>query len=285
MKKPNSLQFILSAKKIISVNALYGAKLTYSGVRPVASLYKKAEAKKMEKYIQEQVKNLDLPNNHPWVTKDTKFKFTFTVIFKSGYFMRDLDNCCKNLIDGIFRALGYNDSHICEIHCYKTLCPEIPEEKICIEMSEFTGESRFDKVTENKPVPENIYLNVPDQTCIDELILELNKRGIKYTSTEKDNCDCELYLLTPGMKDMYPIAEIINAAYEAAVGGYGALLFGVLGKEEDWEKTLWDSLQKTITLVKEISAGSRRIIAENISKSTDILNYVGEPKKKRKTNG
>ena len=69
-----------------------------------------------------------------------------------------MDNCCKNLIDGIFRALGYNDSHICEIHCYKTLCPDIPEEKICIEMSEFTGESRFDKVTEELPVPERIFL-------------------------------------------------------------------------------------------------------------------------------
>lgn len=46
MKKPNSIQFVLSAKKIISVNALYGAKLTYSGARPIATLYKKAEAKK-----------------------------------------------------------------------------------------------------------------------------------------------------------------------------------------------------------------------------------------------
>ena len=57
MKKPNSIQFVLSAKKIISVNALYGAKLTYSGARPIATLYKKAEAKKMEKYIQEQEKH------------------------------------------------------------------------------------------------------------------------------------------------------------------------------------------------------------------------------------
>lgn len=92
MKKPNSLQFVLSAKKIISVNALYGAKLTYSGTRPVATLYKKSEAKKMENYIKEQVKALDIPKNHPWVNKDTKFKFTFTVIFKNGYFMRDLKN-------------------------------------------------------------------------------------------------------------------------------------------------------------------------------------------------
>lgn len=284
MKKPNSLQFVLSAKKIISVNALYGAKLTYSGARPIASMYKKAEAKMMEKYIQEQVKNLDLPNNYPWVTKDTKFKFTFTVIFKSGYFMRDLDNCCKNLIDGIFRALGYNDSHICEIHCYKTLCPEIPEEKICIEMSEFTGESRFDKVTENQPIPENIYLGISDPTCLEEILSELKTRGINSCS-DKENCDCELYLLTPGMKDLYIIAEIMNAAYEAAIGGYGALLFGVLGNEEAWEKDLWNSIQKTITMVKEISEGSKRITAEIISRPTDILNYIGKPKKKRKTNG
>ena len=306
MKKPNSIQFVLSAKKIISVNALYGAKLTYSGARPIATLYKKAEAKKMEKYIQEQVKALEISKNHPWITKDTKFKFTFTVIFKSGYFMRDLDNCCKNLIDGIFRALGYNDSHICEIHCYKTLCPDIPEEKICIEMSEFTGESRFDKVTEELPVPERIFLG---GTCPkwcgkqwrDELIPELDKRGISYfnpivkdwtpdcieiENTEKsEKCDCELYILTPAMKGVYSIAEITNAAYEAALGGYGSMFFGVLGGVKDWGEGMFRSLTATVNLINEISGGSKRVVAKFLNSPVDILDCIGKPKKKRKKNG
>ena len=63
MKKPNSIQFVLSAKKIISVNALYGAKLTYSGARPIATLYKKAEAKKMEKYNYQIVPQLRISPN------------------------------------------------------------------------------------------------------------------------------------------------------------------------------------------------------------------------------
>lgn len=302
MKKPNSIQFVLSAKKILSVNALYGAKLMYSGNRPVATMYKKSDAKKMEEYIKEQVKALDIPNNHPWVNKDTKFKFTFTAIFKSGYFMRDLDNCCKNLIDGIFRALGYNDSHICEIHCYKTLCPDIPEEKICIEMAEFTGEARFDKITEDLPNPEKIFLGgtCPEWNGIqwrNELIPELEKNNVNYFNPivedwtpecieienieKNEKCDCELYILTPAMQGVYSVAEIINAAYEVSIGGYGCLLVGILGSKEDWGDGMWRSLTATVKMVNEISGGSKRVVASFLESPVDILNYI----KKKKRNG
>lgn len=302
MKKPNSIQFVLSAKKILSVNALYGAKLMYSGNRPVATMYKKSDAKKMEEYIKEQVKALDIPNNHPWVNKDTKFKFTFTAIFKSGYFMRDLDNCCKNLIDGIFRALGYNDSHICEIHCYKTLCPDIPEEKICIEMAEFTGEARFDKITEDLPNPEKIFLGgtCPEWNGIqwrNELIPELEKNNINYFNPivedwtpecieienieKNEKCDCELYILTPAMQGVYSVAEIINAAYEVSIGRYGCLLVGILGSKEDWGDGMWRSLTATVKMVNEISGGSKRVVASFLESPVDILNYI----KKKKRNG
>lgn len=278
MKKPNSIQFILSAKKIISVNALYGAKLIYKGTRPAATMYKKSEAKKMEDYIKEQVKALDIPNNHPWINKNTKFKFTFTVIFKSGYFMRDLDNCCKNLIDGIFRALGYNDSHICEIHCYKTLCPSIPEEKICIEMSEFTGEARFDKLTEDIPSPKSIYLGGDsDISWKDEL-----KKKLKINVTEnKDDAECELYYLTPNMSDLYPFSEIINAAYETSIGGYGCLLVGIKGREEDWGKEKWISINKILNLVNDISSESNKIKAEFIESPVELLNYIKNGSKRK----
>lgn len=299
MKKPESLKFVLGAKKILSVNALYGAKLSYNGRTPIATMYKKSDAKKMEEYIKEQVRALNIPVNYPWVKKDTKFKFTFTVIFKSGYFLRDLDNCCKNLIDGIFRALGYNDSHICEIHCFKTLCPEIPEEKICVEMSEFTGESRFDKLTEPLPVPSRIFLG---GTCAgdpwrESLMPELDKLGISYFNpvvpdwtpecidTEKETkCDCELYILTPAMKGVYSVAEIISAAYEVSLGGYGCLLFGVLGDETSWGSEMWKSLKATVRMVKEISGGSKRIAAEFLENPVDILQFIGKPKKKNGKN-
>lgn len=91
MKKPNRVIMMLSAKKIVSVNALYGAKLSYMGSRPIAQMYKKSDAKKMEEYIKEQVRLLDLPNNHTWINKKTLFKLNFTVIFKNGFLLRDLD--------------------------------------------------------------------------------------------------------------------------------------------------------------------------------------------------
>lgn len=213
-----------------------------------------------------------------------------------------MDNCCKNLIDGIFRALGYNDSHICEIHCNKTLCPSIQEEKICIEMAEFTGESRFDKVTENLPIPERIFLG---GTCPkwkgkdwrDELMPELDKIGISYfnpvvkdwtpdcieiENTEKEEkCDCELYILTPAMKGVYSVAEIINASYEAALGGYGSMLLGILGGKEDWGESMWKSLEATVRLVNEISGGSKRVVGKFINSPIDLLECIGKPKRRR----
>lgn len=280
MKQPNSLFFILSAKKIISVNALYGAKMMYRGSKPVATLYKKSEAKKMEEYIKEQVKALDIPNNYPWIGRDTRFKFTFTVIFKSGFYMRDLDNCCKNLIDGIFRALGYNDSHILEIQAKKTLCPEIDEEKILVQMSEYTGETRFDKITEPTPHPGRIYLGGTG-TWREEFIKELEGTDISWfnpenkTPEEKNRektemCDTELYILSPGYDTVLSIAESVIAVHEAILGGYGCVVFGVLGTEDEWGET-WNSLDATIKLLNTLSAGSRRVIAKFINEPKEII--------------
>ena len=266
MKKPNSIQFVLSAKKILSVNALYGAKLTYSGTRPIATMYKKAEAKQMESYIKDQVKAMEIPE---WMKEDTKFKFTFTVIFKSGFFMRDLDNCCKNLIDGIFRALGYNDSHICEIHCNKTLCPDISEEKICIEMSEYVGETRFDKISEKTPTPETYYLSGEEDK---KLISGLTKKNITRVQ-DKDQAECEIYLISE-KTEPHIIAEVMSAAYEASVGGYGCLLCGILGNKTE-------SLEKTRDLIKTIASGSKRIISEFIDSPEDLVNYVNKKRKRK----
>ena len=88
----NRINFSLGAKKILSVNALYKAKISYIGGRQVASIYKAKEAKATEAYIKEQVELLDVEHNYPWVKKETLFKMTIKVIFKDGYLMRDLDN-------------------------------------------------------------------------------------------------------------------------------------------------------------------------------------------------
>ena len=93
----NKLSFILGAKKIISVNALYKSRITYVGGRQVATIYKSREAKMTETYIREQVESLGIEKNYPWITKDTLFRMTIKVVFKTGIFMRDLDNTIKLL--------------------------------------------------------------------------------------------------------------------------------------------------------------------------------------------
>ena len=89
----NRINFVMGARKILSVNALYNAKMTWVNGRQVATIYKTGEAKQTEAYIREQVERLNVPVNYPWVNKDTLFKMTIKVVFKSGYLSRDLDNC------------------------------------------------------------------------------------------------------------------------------------------------------------------------------------------------
>ena len=51
----NRINFVLGARKILSVNALYGAKMTWVNGRQVATIYKTGEAKQTEAYIKEQI--------------------------------------------------------------------------------------------------------------------------------------------------------------------------------------------------------------------------------------
>ena len=270
-----------------------------NGNKQYATIYKSGESKKTEAYIKEQVKSLKIEDNYKWINKKTRFDLVITVIFKSGLLLRDLDNTIKLIQDGIFRALEINDSHVMSIKAYKTLCPDIPEEKICIQLSESTEEPRFDKLTEDLPSPEKIFLGgtCPDwngKQWRDEVQEILDEKGISYFNPivkdwtpecreideheKSEKCDCELYILTPSMKGVFSIAEIINAAYEVSVGGYGCLLFGILGNKDDWGDSMWKSLEATVDLVKNISGGSKKIVAEFLENPKDILNNI-------KTNG
>lgn len=291
MKKPNSIQFILSASKILSVNSLYNAKIVSTGNnKSFATIYKSGAAKKTEAYIREQVKALKpLPE---WINKNTKFDLIITVIFRSGLLKRDLDNTIKLIQDGIFRAIGVNDSHVMSIKAYKTLCPDIAEEKICIQLSESVTEPRFDKLTEDIPVVEKIFLG--GTVCDpwrETLIKELDKKGFHYYNPVvevwkpeeekiyKSECDCELYILTPKMKGVYSIAEIISASYESAVGHYGSVLVGILGSKEDWGEK-YESVNEVVNLVNEISSGSPRVKASFINTPLEIINWIKKPRKR-----
>ena len=301
MKKPNSIRFVLSASKVLSVNALYKAKLVYKSPRnPIATIYKTSEAKKTEAYLKEQVKILDIPNNYKWVNKDTLFKVTINTLITRGLKKVDVDNQAKLLIDSIFRALDINDSHVVELHLYKSVCKDLPEEKILVELSEYVGEPRFDVVSEPLPIPSMIFLG---GTCAgdpwrDKIIPEIEKKGFEYFNPvvsdwtldciETENmmkneyCDSHLYVLTPSMKGVYSVAEIINSAWEVREHNFGSCIVGVMGTKEDWGEAQWKSLMATLDLIKNIGGESPKIVAKTIEDPCELLDCYGKQKRRRK---
>lgn len=301
MKQPNSIKFILGTKGVIpSVNSIYKAKMIYKYGKSIPTLYKDATAVKVTEEINEQLKMIDFKGEAPWIfKKDAVFNLTIQFIFKQSFFKRDLDNLMKVVQDAIFRYFKINDSRVIELHTYKSILPNASEEKICVCLSESNSEIRFDKL-EELPIPEKIFLGgtCAESNWRDQLIPVLDKKGYNYFNPvvkdwtteaqirkeqEKNEvCDSHLYVLTPEMKGVYSVAEIIDSAWQVANAGSGSMIFGILGKEDDWGISMWKSLMAVKDKVLQIGRGTKRIIAAELESPVDILQFYGEPKKKRK---
>lgn len=300
MKQKNSIQFILGTKGIIpSVNSIYKARLVYKYGRPIPTLYKDSVATKITAEINEQLKMIDFEEQAPWIfKKGAVFNLTIQFIFKQSFFKRDLDNLMKVVQDAIFRYFKINDSRVIELHTFKSILPSASEEKICVSLSESTSEIRFDHL-EDLPIPDKIFLGgtCANSTWRDELIPELDKLGYSYFNPivpdwtpecqeiekkEKDeNCDCHLYILTPEMKGVFSIAEIIDSAYTVRESGFGCMLLGIMGDESSWGISQWKSLMAVLDMVNRISGGSKSISGKVLKESCEILEFLGIPKKKR----
>lgn len=247
----NKLSFILGAKKIISVNALYKAKITYIGGRQVATIYKSKEAKMTETYIKEQVESLDVPNNYPWINKDTLFRMTIKVVFKSGIFMRDLDNTIKLLQDGIFRALDINDSHVVSIIADKVLLPDITEEKIfvCLEECDKTG-IRYDYIP--RPLvlwSEDLLLN----TLLPELPKTRRQKTKQYWTDQQDEANTIIYTLTPESLTPIKAGQIMLKVIDCVVSASGFVYLAFL---DNPEKQNWaDEFKSLISEQKKLYSG------------------------------
>lgn len=265
----NQLNFIIGAKKILSVNALYSSKIIYKAGRPISTIYKTGEAKRAEEYIKEQVRLLDVPNNYPWINKNTLFKLTITVVFRNGILSRDLDNIFKVNLDGIFRALELNDSHIVEICANKCICSDLSEEKICVSLEEVSNLSKlkFNYI----PSPEVIW-------CSEELeYKELPKRKTKgtiYKTSDKELANTLVYILDPTKgityntfgdirEDLMYVSREIKLAY----------IF-ILGEEDEWGSNTWIDIKKFISIVKEYSDNYSGIKLMNIKTKTNIYELI-----------
>lgn len=265
----HKINFVIGAKKILSVNSLYASATLFQRGKYVSTIYKSKEAKNAETYIKDQVNLLNIPENYPWVNQDTLFKLTICVIFKSGILSRDLDNCLKLIQDGIFRALGINDSHVIEIQANKCFCSDLSEEKICISLEEISNinKLRFDYI----PKPSIVW-------CEETLskYKDFGKRktkGVIYKTQTKEQANSFVYILDPKKgityntlgdirEDLLYVSKEIKLAY----------IF-VLGTKEDWGN-IWNDLEEFKNLVNEYSSNYSGIKLHYINSMDEVYDFI-----------
>ena len=168
----------------------------------------------------------------------------------------------------------YDDKLNVEISAVKSIIPKSQCEYACITLSESNFNVRLDQID----TPHRFFLGgtTAETGWRDLVIPELEKRGLEYfdprvedwneearkrEEEEKDKCDTMLFLITPEMKGIYSIAEIINSTWQVLISGSGFVYFGILGTLEDYGEPMWRSLMATLEMVREIAQGNSRIKA------------------------
>lgn len=286
----NILLTLNNGIKIVSVNAMYRARI----VNGHAVIYKTAEAKNMCTAIRNQLLSVDFSQHLDWIRKTKQFSITQNYILKSTRRKSTVDcgNCEKAISDAIvkyFREdLGltdFDDSQFSDLHLYKSYIPKAEHEYVLVNIRPSHFNMRFD----DNPKPSYIFLG---GTCAginwrEELIPELKNLKIKYFNplvdewTEecrvkgekaKEECDTDLYLITPDMKGVYSIAEMVDAAYRRRENGF--CYVGFLGTEEEWGEAQWESLKATVDLINKISNGCSRIKAAMINNVKEVLEWM-----------
>lgn len=87
------LQALITLKtKIVSVNALYAARLVYKFGKPVPVLYKTKEGKDMEREIREQMRSINIDEHVDWIRNTKYFDLNIQFIFKKSISRRDTSN-------------------------------------------------------------------------------------------------------------------------------------------------------------------------------------------------
>ena len=267
----NKLNLILGAKKILSVNSIYSARMVYSGGRQIATIYKSKEAKATEEWIKEQVRALDITTNYPWITKDTLFIMNIEVVFKTSILLRDLDNCIKLIQDAIFRAMDINDSHVVKIHASKKLWPGIEEEKILVSLMEINKDDlRFDMI----PQPNIIW-------CKRELdkLKKLPKRGIKpdilYYTDDPDKADTKVFIMDPEEGITYNTTmDIAEYTINPVLNADGFVYIAILGNSEIWGSEIWNNLQEFKTKMLERNKEYSGIRIKEIDNIDELYNWL-----------
>lgn len=296
MRKPRTVSAVcVTTQRIPSINSTYQARVVRtSGGKYVAQVYTVKEAREFKREILDQLDKIDFEQDAPWIfDKKTKFTLNFRFIIKSGMFRSDTDNRIKICQDCLFKRLGLNDSRVIKVVADKVLLPGAQNERVCFCIEESFADPIFSNLQE-LPRPLGIFLG---GTCAgdpwrktiepwleehrydyyDPVVPDWTPDCIQAENNFKENkMDCFLALLTPKMKGVYSIAEIMNEIMEVREGGYGSVLLGVLGSRDDWGEGMWRSLNATVDLINGISQGSKQIVASFIENPLDICQYLNQ---------
>lgn len=273
MDTRNKINLILSARKILSVNSMYSARIVYNGGKQIATIYKSKEAKTTEDWIKEQVRSLNISKNYPWVSKDTLFEMNVEVVFKTSILLRDLDNCIKLIQDAIFRALDINDSHVVKIRASKKLWPGIEEEKILVSLVEIDkNDLRFDQI----PKPNIVW-------CKSELkgLKKLVKRGVKsdilYYTDDPEKADTKVFIINPEEGITYNTTlDIAEHTINPVLNSDGFVYIAIFGNEEQWGKEKWASLQEFKTKMLERNKEYSGIKIKEIEGMEELYKWLNE---------
>lgn len=282
---------ITLSDKIISVNDLYKAKVGYKAGRPYPIMYKNDKAKKMEEEIRDQCRAVDFTEHLGWLRTTKGFDLNIQFIFKTNIGKRDCSNACKCAEDCWVRFVkedlgieNYDDAKHNRVILSKSIIPKADHEYICLQLTPSTFNTRFDQIEK----VEKIFLG---GTCAEskwreELQPELQKRKINFFNPvvenwtpecqqreeeEKKICNCHLFLITPEMKGIYSIAEIVDSVYKHLDSGF--VWFAVL-EDDRWPEFQKKSLQATIDLVGRISQGHSNISCGWVKSPIDVLEWL-----------
>ena len=297
MKKLRSIDFICSStRKIPSVNATYKSRVVNMHGKHIAQVYVVKETRDWKRDISSQLDLINFEQDAPWIfDKNRRFSLKLLFLIGSALNNSDVDNRIKAVQDCLFKRLGLNDSRVLHVDAEKRLLKGASHEKICFHLEENLDDPVFNNLS-RLPRPREIFLG---GTCAGEdwrpdVIKWLGENHRKYDyynpvvpdwtpdCIEKENIykkekmDCFLAIITPSIKGVYSIAEIIDEIYQVRESGFGSVIIGILGTKEEYGEAMWKSIQATKDMINNISSGSKQIVAANINKPTDICQFLDQ---------
>ena len=292
MKKENLTIVLSLTNKLISVNDLYKAGIKSTGYKKVPYIYKNPRANILEQEVRNQLRALNLEEHREWIKNCKSFSLSLQFIFKSWITRKDCSNHIKFLEDCLTRFIkedlgieNYDDSKHVEVHSYKSVIPKAKDEYVCIKLCPSNFNVRFDEIEK----PERFFLGgtTAGTNWREKVIPEIEKMGCTYfnpivpdwtpeciemENEEKENkCNAFLYILTPEMKGIYSVAEIIDSTWKCVNSGNGFVYFGILGDKEKWGDEMWRSLMAVLEMVKSIGEDSDKIKCGIINSPEECL--------------